>query len=528
VPRLTFNCTLLTDLVLSSSPASEGFHHSLDYLPGAKFLGIVASHLYDIQAPAATLARFHSGAVRFGDAHPITEDGRLSYRIPAAYQYIKNQGLRPPIYLAHRLNQLGEGNRKLRRLLISDGVQLKQARHRYLVPGPSLSEVGLLTVDQSFTIKSGYDRKKLRSKDQQMYGYFALKAGTVWRFSVEIDDEEHVSPVEQALLKAKRMGRSSSSQYGRIRIERCDSYPLDQAPEAAKGEAYLYALSNLCFYDAWGHATLQPEASDLGMPEGSSIDWNRSQVRSRIYRTWNRKRNGPNADRLIIEKGSVFVVNLAEAMSAHSLANGVGAHRSEGLGQLLLNPGFLPPDNVYWPADAHEISAPTAALPILQAEELTQRQVDLSPVGPPRSNPTHAEEVMDFLRKKHRRGLERESLDQTVNQFIKDHGGKFTHITSSQWGQLRTLAKNLGEDTFLLTDWLFGKHEAEDKSLKPHGFLITGQAKRLWGGGPSSPAKILEDAILAYQDPAQQKAFLLKLATQMAKTTQQASTSQAN
>lgn len=40
--RIAFKCILQTDVVITSNAATEGFYKSLDYIPGSKFLGIVA------------------------------------------------------------------------------------------------------------------------------------------------------------------------------------------------------------------------------------------------------------------------------------------------------------------------------------------------------------------------------------------------------------------------------------------------------------------------------------------------------
>lgn len=64
-----FRCVALADLVLSVASATEGAHGSLDFIPGGCFLGVAASRLYGAGGERAWRL-FHSGKVRFGDAHP--------------------------------------------------------------------------------------------------------------------------------------------------------------------------------------------------------------------------------------------------------------------------------------------------------------------------------------------------------------------------------------------------------------------------------------------------------------------------
>ncbi|MBK6948990.1 MAG: hypothetical protein IPH16_13900 [Haliscomenobacter sp.] len=87
--RYQYSCELLSDVVIPSVTATEGFNPSLDYIPGAKFLGIAAGTLYD-ENSAATLDLFHNGKVRFGDAYP-TVDGQEGLPVPFSWFYEKEK-----------------------------------------------------------------------------------------------------------------------------------------------------------------------------------------------------------------------------------------------------------------------------------------------------------------------------------------------------------------------------------------------------------------------------------------------------
>ena len=74
---LNFRCTLLSDVVLNQKSATEGTNVTLDFIPGNCFLGIVAGTLYNtLSKPEEKNLLFHSGKVRFGDAHPNLKIGR--------------------------------------------------------------------------------------------------------------------------------------------------------------------------------------------------------------------------------------------------------------------------------------------------------------------------------------------------------------------------------------------------------------------------------------------------------------------
>ena len=72
---LQFKCHLHSDVIINQKAATVGNQSSLDFIPGSNFLGISASELYNKYSsdPYTTWLLFHSGKVRFGDAHPLYE-----------------------------------------------------------------------------------------------------------------------------------------------------------------------------------------------------------------------------------------------------------------------------------------------------------------------------------------------------------------------------------------------------------------------------------------------------------------------
>ena len=76
-----YKCTLLSDVVVNSSMATEGNMSTLDYIPGSNFLGIVAGKLYAKLKPEESFDIFHSGLVSFGDA-TISCSELMGYAMP--------------------------------------------------------------------------------------------------------------------------------------------------------------------------------------------------------------------------------------------------------------------------------------------------------------------------------------------------------------------------------------------------------------------------------------------------------------
>lgn len=485
---IQFTCTLLTDVILSSRAATDGFHESLDYIPGAKFLGITAGQLYDMDNKEQTLDLFHNGCVRFGDAHPINASGDYSYKVPASWQYIKGKDIQDDVYLHHLLGDAAK------EALAKDGQQLKQARTGYFTANGQKGE--LLEVEQNFSIKSAYDATIYRASDQQMYGYFALKRGSVWKFSVRTDNDDYETLIVEALSGKKRMGRSSSAQYGLISIQHDKTISSTSTPKRlTAGRAYIYALSNWCFYDHSGSTTAQlDEVEHLGLPKGSKIDWSASQIRTRLYRTWNRKRSNRDPDRLIIEKGSVLILHLSQEANVAWHEQGIGGHRSEGFGQVIINPDFLF-------GEEKEGKLKLA----FEGDAYLHYDRDISAAV---EKGDDDESIIGFLKHKEEESDVFTLIDQRTNKFLKDYRKQFDLITSSQWGQVRNIANHVTDQT-QLNDLLFHAD---------FGICTGGQAEPYWRGCRDTLQKfIFTESNLADVSLAPLTA---KIASEMAKAAQ--------
>ena len=324
---LKYRCTLLSDIILTQNAGTKTQQGTLDFIPGNAFLGIVASKLYGTLSQEESLEMFHSGHVRFGDAHPLSGNIR-SLRIPAVYYYKKGENLFDDgAYIMYKWDP--------------GDAQPKQCRSGfYTFVNNSALEI---KTDKSVAIKSAYDRDKRRSKDEQMYSYESLRKGLELGFEVEIDNDSLEKAINEALTGKRHIGHSKTSQYGLVEITAGEESVTFNSREAGTEEfATVYADGRLIFIDKdSGMPTFQPTAEDLGFESNAEIDWGKSQIRTFQYAPWNAKRQNPDSDRCGIEKGSVFVVNLKKGTHSPSNSRYIGAYQCEGFGKVIYNPAFL-------------------------------------------------------------------------------------------------------------------------------------------------------------------------------------------
>lgn len=478
-----YKCRLLSEVIISSDTASEGQKRTLSYLPGVKFLGI-ASKLYKESAVQETLDLFHNGTVSFGDAHPCLGGG-YSLHTPFAWFFPKGEKVEEAAYVHHDLSE------DKRKTLLGNGTQLKQVRSGYFAPTGEY----LPSIPQDFSIKSAYDRERRRAMDEQMYGYFALPKGSEWLFTVEDRSGQYLQTVRKELEGKHRIGRSRSAEYGLVEITFDKELPANATQLPATTRLVCYAESDCLFYDEFGQPTLQPDpVKHFGLPEGTVVVWSQSQIRSRLYQSWNSKRYNRDADRHIVEKGSVIVFHTPAPITPSDQMR-VGAQQAQGFGRVRVNPGFLQGD---------EEGKLTLKLEKIETKNWpAPSAARYSPIA-------HGEKdelVLQHLKNRHEAVKDMMSIDELVNQFIKDQGGKFNEISASQWGMVRNYAKHAANlKTF--KNLIFGEGT---------GCLTKGQSESDWR--KQKRRETLEN-FLFKNDKMREECiipFTIKLAAEMAK-----------
>ena len=461
--ELVFQCTFLSDIVLNARTATEGNSECLDFVPGSNFLGIVAKDYNHLDDEGLAYLLFHSGKVRFGDAHPWV-DGQRALRMPLAWFTEKGKTPTDGVWVHHAIPPETRDEHRIK------GIQLKQVRSGYFLPNDGT----MIAPEKVFAIKAAYDRETRRTSDGQLYGYDALRRNSKWQFSVYVPDNDAPrirEVIEKGLVGEHNLGRSRSAQYGRVLIEAVGEAPRTTSPQPPpRSEVVLYAESRWAFFDEYGQPNASPDVADLGLPADAKILWDKSQIRTVAYSPWNAKRRCRDATRICLEKGSVIVMELGEGTWEADVEKGVGHYKAEGLGAVHVNPAFLRADTDGKSTISLHKGRPEESNfpPTLQAEQ----EDDNAPV------------VLRWLQRQAENEKKKNKILTAVNAFVTKNGSKLSHISPSQWGQVREAA--VKADTMdLLTNKLFGSD-----GLLMHGVSETEWKKR---GAREILRKELED-----------------------------------
>ena len=414
---LKFKCKLLSDVILNQKAATEGPNQTLDFIPGSCFLGIVASEYDKFEKQDKAMEIFHSGKVRFGDAHPSKGNIR-GLKIPASMFYPKLKKITDgEIYIHHAIPNLDDEDIKKK--------QLKQSRSGFYTFANN--EAKQVKTETNFAIKSAYDKKKRRSENSKMYGYESLQEGLELYFEVEVDNEVLGKDIKEALVGKKRVGRSRTAQYGLVEITEAN-YNDVKSSKPENDIVTVYADSRLIFLDEYGLPTFQPSAKQLGLPADAKILWGKSQIRTFQYAPWNYIRQCFDTDRCGIEKGSVFVVKVPDSVNLDLKSQYIGSYNNEGFGKVIYNPLFL------------------------NAGEKGLSNYVFSEYGPdpkPEKKELKGTNLLDYVNAQQKKENASKNLYQEVNEWVNKNKSKFQgkEKFASQWGAIRGIAMATKENS---------------------------------------------------------------------------------
>jgi hypothetical protein len=335
-----FKVTTLEEVVISERAANEGGHVSLNYLPGATFLGAIAARLYQDLSEQETYQVFHSGKVRFGNALPLSEDEQQTYPMPLCWYKKKAEDFSGTMELINY--QHGEYNKRF---------QPEQMRDKYVSLGAIESKNRFTQIEPRFRMKTAIDPEVGTARDNQLFGYTSLPNNHEFIASLEADDDIDKNLFKQILDSLQgelKLGRSRSAEYGAVKIEESE-HPDERPLPKAASEVTLWLLADTALQDDNGQPLLHPTAKSVGLPEHFKLDMEKTFIRTRRYAPFNAYRRRRELERLVLSMGSVLYFKSKtpdeQDVDAETLegiqAKGIGLYRQAGLGRVWINPAIL-------------------------------------------------------------------------------------------------------------------------------------------------------------------------------------------
>jgi len=449
--------TLLDDTILSRQSKSVDMSETLTYIPGRVLLGAVASRLYmELKdEPERQFSVFHGGGVRFFDARPVVKDNdgtfQPTFSIPLSFHHLK--GLRKTFSIGG-IETLSDNVENFAFESRPSEGQYKQCRALYMT-----EKMRVHSVAKNSSLRTALDGGQVL--DKYLFGYDAIRKGTQFLATLQVEDENIADRVCQILKRGIRVGRSKTAEYGRVHVEILKDLPQPKPAAGTPNEndVSIYFASDVAIRNQWGNPSLN---LDVFARKLNADGWVKGKtfVRTRQYSPFNGVRYRHDLERQVWTMGSVVTLRYSGGVDIASLRKqveeGFGDYINEGLGELWIQPEFLsrPKPNLEPKVQQTNTGSSTVRMPASLswlAAHKEKRNYDL----------TVAEVVENWM-----------------TEFMK-FPNIHRRISTSQWSNIRQMAQMYGEDADLVYQ-LFGEGGKSDEST---GYVFTGKRKlkSTWG-----------------------------------------------
>ena len=180
--------------------------------------------------------------------------------------------------------------------------------------------------------------------------------------------------------------------------------------------------------------------------EDKKIDYNRCQIKTSSFTPYNRAMQTKTYERLVIEKGSVIVLQELTQAQFDALQKGVGLYLAEGFGELLINPSFL------MEKDKEKIQL---------FKKTNQEKEVKTPI---------TDDMVKFLFLKDEEKRQKLVLAAKVHEFIEQNQTLYSKSMNAQWGTIRSLCASSSDEAIFYA---------------VQSYITSGVAKDKWSGEKS-------------------------------------------
>lgn len=357
--KIYFLLTTLDDISISESHAKSFANRCLDFIPGSAIMGAFAQFALrngeDLDSDK-WFGLLQNNSTCFSNCLPVDlskDYVDIALPVPSSLHYAKLSNKLIEDYVnASCANKSGE-----------DGdQQLKQEREGYIL-SKSSNEAGSLNklgVKTNSVTKTAINSKSQTADEGKLFSFSYIRQNQNFCGYIQVDDKDVELVKNFVKSETLRIGKSRNNEFGRVSITL-----LDETTSSSKGDLhkdfaeikdsnnnhllYLWCLSDCQFYDLdLCLPTTLPRFDNLWLDNKSlkaTYDPEKSFLRTKKVRLFNRKRGGLDGEKQLISKGSIICFKLNQALTKDQMKameeNSIGLDRQLGFGRVIVNPGWI-------------------------------------------------------------------------------------------------------------------------------------------------------------------------------------------
>lgn len=319
--KLFYSITTLEPLIITQNSDDPTMYETLQYIRGTVIQGIFAQ--YYIKANQTADNEFTrlivSGDCVFSNAYPSIGD---QIYFPAPFSIVRKKY--PP--KAGADNGLKK-EKALDLLVVKTDDQTKGISQLITI---NSGEVSPITIPKEIRLHNEIDDQKRTTKERILFNYQSLPAGMIFKGFISIKDEKDESRMKSLFPQNTeiRMGRSATSEYGKVKFNWIDQEQENAKPE---GEVILTLLSDTIIYNDKGFSSLLQNDFENYLEDSKILESLSRKARIEGFlNIWKLRKPSEN----VFAAGSSFLLDKLPANADYVLNYGLGERTQEGYGQV--------------------------------------------------------------------------------------------------------------------------------------------------------------------------------------------------
>ncbi len=311
--KLHYTINTLEPLIITQHSDDPNMYETLQYIRGTVIQGIFAQrYLENTTADSEFTRLIVSGDCIFSNTFPI-EKGKTFVPAPIA------------------LVQEKYHPEKAYNLLASSFPPSEQTKGISSLVNIESNQISPLTIRKEIRLHNQIDKTTRISKDGKLFNYQSLPAGVVFKGTITLKEDSDENTIKSLLPSGTsiRIGRSATSEYGKVCFEWIDSIEDEKTSET--GQVIMTLLSDTIIYNNNGFSSLATD--DLNNYLNDSIIERSISRKMRIegfLNVWKLRKPSEN----VFAAGSSFLLDQRPLNYAELTNLGLGERTHEGYGQV--------------------------------------------------------------------------------------------------------------------------------------------------------------------------------------------------
>lgn len=319
--KIHYSITTLEPLIITQHSDDPNMYETLQYIRGTVIQGVFAQrYLKKGKADTEFTRLIVSGDCIFSNAFPV-ENGKTYFPAPMALVREK--------YNSEKIHNLLESITEEQTKGISSLISISD------------NELTPLLIKKEIRLHNEIDGKTRTAKDGKLFNYQSLQAGMVFEGYISLRKEKDEDRIKKLIIDGEtiRIGRSSTSEYGKARFEWSNNI-VTEKPQAT-GNAIMTLLSDTIVFNEYGFSS--PTVEDMNVYLSDSKIEKSISRKARIegfLNVWKLRKPSEN----VFAAGSSFLLDKLPSNAEELTSFGLGERTHEGYGQVsfsMLSPSAI-------------------------------------------------------------------------------------------------------------------------------------------------------------------------------------------